>query len=302
MRQPLENWSDLEQAFAKLGQQKWGLAKQLAVVLPLGLVVLGLICTVSVLYFRLHSLLGVLIVLCIVTSLGAIVLVRESTEPRSSRIVCVLNILEVVPEVVWASVFLFAFVCWWTAAIGNRIVSSHVRFPLAYAQGITVDNRGRIYCLSRVYNRLQVFDSEGSFLRGWFVDIPHSSYRVTTDASGEYVRVAIEKGGVNLFYDPNGGLVRKDIGTGTDFHYEFRTTRHPRARDVSGNSYEIRHSFLHPKIIKTTPDGEEIVLVSDPFGLWLATMPLPGFALLMGFPCILNILRKRRKRSIETRL
>ena len=98
---------------------------------------------------------------------------------------------------------MFGGACWIGSDLGIRMVSSKARFPLATPLAIAVDSKERVYCLSRFYNRMQVFDSDGQFIRGWFVGIPKGAYHILIDDE-DNLRVATERWGKNLFFDTNG--------------------------------------------------------------------------------------------------
>ena len=279
--------------FARL--EKWRLRKQMGAVFCLAVVGLILVCATSVLYFGFHNPLGVVLLVAVSFSTLSLFIISEQKALRWRRIWVVAQVSTMIPGIVWLNVFLFCFVCWLATSAGFRGVSSQIRFPLAHPEGLAVDSQGRVYCISSFYNRLQVFDANGSFVRGWFVNIPNSAHHLTIDPNTEHVRVAIQKTGVNFFFDIDGRLVGKKIRK--DYLDEFGAKSPIKAEGVLGNSYMIKHAFLFPRIVRRNPDGRESVIAKDPFGLWLVAMPLPGFAFLVAFACISEILHKRRKRG-----
>ena len=174
--------------------------------------------------------------------------------------------------------FLFGAVCEVASNCGIRMLSSKIRFPFSTPMAIAVDSKERVYCLSRYYNRLQVFDSEGTFLRGWFVNIPKGAYYILID-NDDNLRVATSTWGTNLFFDIDGNLLSKT--STSNFSKEFEKVGPTETTDTVGNYYREGYEIFSHKIIKTSPSGEEIVLICNPFTLWFMAVPFPAFALLM---------------------
>jgi len=185
--------------------------------------------------------------------------------------------------------FLFGGACGIGSDFGIRMVSSKARFPLAAPLAIAVDSKERVYCLSRFYNRVQVFDSEGKFLRGWFVGIPKGSYRMSMDEH-DHLRVATERWGTHFIFDANGTLLDKTKDY--TFFDDIASVGPIEVNDVFGSVYKAEDIWLSPKVVKISPSGEATVLIYDPFGLWVVTVPFPAFAFLMGSIFLLFILSK----------
>ena len=183
----------------------------------------------------------------------------------------------IIPVCFWTGVFLFGFVCYFASNILElRLTSAKLRFPLAQISGIAVDGKGRVFCFSRLYNRLQVYDAAGNFLRGWFVDIPTGAFRILVDEQ-DSIRLASKRSGWNFFFDAHGHLVDKTKRS--DFTKEFGWKSPTKVSDSLGNSYKIQSGKIWSKVIKTTPSGAEVELVSDPCRLRLVTAPVPAVPL-----------------------
>ena len=109
----------------------------------------------------------------------------------------------IIPLCFWLALFVLGHLSLVGARFFNvRMSSTQARFPLAHLDAIAVDSRGQIYCLSLFYCRVQVFDEEGNFVRGWFVPIPKGLFRMMVDDQ-DNLRIAARKNGVNLFFDSN---------------------------------------------------------------------------------------------------
>jgi hypothetical protein len=191
-----------------------------------------------------------------------------------------------IPACFWVSVFVFSFISLYISTeFDLRMVSSKARFPLSDIRAVAVDSKGLIYCLSRNYNRLQVFDPAGKFLRGWYVNIPMGKYYCLVVDENDNLIVASKDGGEKIFFNSSGKLLRKDKIS--DYDQEFGLEMPTEVKDKLGNSYEPYPPVQSVRIIKTSSSGEKTVLIQDPFNLWLLKA-FPGIFLLvvLGFVCI----------------
>lgn len=197
--------------------------------------------------------------------------------------------LLILPICFCGGAFLFGAICWLGSDLGIRMISSKIRFPLSTPLAIAVDSKGRVYCLSRFYNRMQVFNSDGQFIRGWFVGIPKGAYHILIDDE-DNLRVATERWGKNLFFDTDGNLLNKSRKQ--DFFEEFDKIGPIKTKDVFGNIYRIENKWIFPKVVKIDTTGKAKTLICNPFNLWFVTTPFPAFAFLMGSVLFLFVLSK----------
>lgn len=176
------------------------------------------------------------------------------------------------------SSFLLGFLC---SAIDYglelQMPSSKIRFPLGNLEGIAVDNQGRIYCGSSFYSRLQAFDKNGDFLRGWFAPLSKGGEHINVEDNNICVAMSTKC----WIYDPNGKLLNSKEYSFFDFEAKYGLHRDMSAKDIHGNFYNIERGFLSPKITKTGVDGNTIVLISDPLKYWIIRIPFPGIVFIV---------------------
>ncbi len=167
-------------------------------------------------------------------------------------------------------IFLFSHVCWLLAFCDFNMFSDKSRFPLSQIDWIEVDQRGSVYCLSITYSRLQIFNSEGKFLKGWFVRIPggvRGACQVSISEDGDIVLG--KDGRAHYVYDQFGN--RK---TPNEEHSRILTAVLSRkTTDIEGNIYELKSPLIRPHIAKLTKNANEFTLTKDPIGLWSHTTP-----------------------------
>jgi len=74
--------------------------------------------------------------------------------------------------------------CSWVSLIAPLKTVSGIRSPMGKITEIHVDREGFIYCADHIYSRLQVFDGNGHFVRGWLVPNLGVGVRVSVTEDG----------------------------------------------------------------------------------------------------------------------
>jgi len=189
--------------------------------------------------------------------------------------------------------FMLGFIVWWSPFVLGLVCQtskpSTIEFPLGSLGSIAVDGEGRIYCAAGFYSRIQVYDTNGEFLRGWFVDATEGMIVVDVEEDG-LLHVRTARGSRHFIYDAEGSLLQepRDTAAVNQYfmdHLDLAGLR--RCSDQAGNSYVIRLSFLYPVVVRETPTGERATVVSMPIYLWPLMGPFPAIAFafvgLLGF-------------------
>lgn len=166
-------------------------------------------------------------------------------------------------------------VCSLLSLVGPLRAASCLRMPMSNIKGIHVDDVGFVYCADLFYSRIQVFDNEGNFIKGWLTPRLRGAIRLSANDEGE-VQIINESKDTIYTYSAEGKLLSRWPITGPT------TVSIPKlvCQDQHGNEYRATSSMLSWRIEKTSGGGKE-VLVSDPFSLWLIRFPLPGVALVL---------------------
>jgi len=239
-----------------------------------------LLCIVAYVAIRWPSIHGILIPLCFLAFCVFIVLAFNSEGVQKSNLFKKASFFLVIPICFWLSVFIFGLVMpkhfaefRWLGDYIQEKVPPTLRLPLSDCHSIAVDDNSQVYCYSFFNKRIQLFNADGQFLTGWFVDIPGGSYRMLIDKNNN-LRIASKTSKTNYFFESNGKLINKTRLD--DYDAEFGSTWSNEAKDKFGNIYKTQSPFLFSKVMKITPDGKEYALVKEPYNLWLINMPLPG--------------------------
>ncbi len=146
---------------------------------------------------------------------------------------------------------------------------STVEWPLREVLAIDVDSQGRIYCVNRVYGRLQIFDANGQFIRGW--SLPTITFNI--EPTNNLIH-AVTWNDKNIEYDLNGNIIRQWDEKGS--YANFPTRGDFGCKDIYGNRYRRDSAYLPTTIVKITPSGIKTAVVTEPLYLWLLGFPLPA--------------------------
>jgi len=183
------------------------------------------------------------------------------------------------------SLFLLLGAIGWFAPFLGRPFRSWIELPNTEPHGIVLDGNGNIYCGSKGYGRIQKYNPDGKFLRGFDT---HGGFWRGTDF-GFYFN---DKGNLCILvsglarshrdsfyrltvYDSKGNVLKTEKYTkpGTDYFYPFKN----QVADSAGNIYVFK-GFLFPRVVKQTLGGDRAVIISTPVWLWFFQAPFPAFA------------------------
>lgn len=179
-------------------------------------------CIIFFILFPLVSFVGLMVIcmpllfmigLCVCISVSAVCLIWGFIEKnvRSSAWRASRNIFQGLP-ILWGGAFVF-FIAWSFSGFFNLIpAASNVEFPLSNLFAVTIDSKQQVYCAIRMYERIQVYDKDGHFLKSWFSPIPWvgnvKATRLIVDENDNIHMISC--GEVRYIYDPNGQLVSRE--------------------------------------------------------------------------------------------
>jgi hypothetical protein len=269
-------------------------------------------CIIFFILFPLVSFVGLMVIripllfmigLCVCISVSAVCLIWGFIEKnvRSSAWRVSRNVFQGLP-ILWGGAFVF-WGAWFSSGFLNLTpAASNVEFPLSYLFAVTVDSKQQVYCAIRMYERIQVYDKDGHFLKSWASPIPWTGHAKATRLivdENDNIHM-IRSGVVRYIYDPNGQLISRETLSLEDYK-EISQQVDRLSVEQDGILYR-GSSGLFPKITMTTPNGEDSVVVSEPLLLWLLKAPFPAFVLfILSGICsnFLNDLTKKYEKSNE---
>lgn len=195
-------------------------------------------------------------------------------------------------------VFLFSlFVSFWngeSGGISKVVSSSNLRFPVSYSSDIAVDSHGHIYCAVYSYCRVQVYDKDGRFLRGWPAPVgtKKKNFHLVMD-NNDNLHLIGDYG--HYTYKTDGQLLSGRKFKGRDDSNDVAEDDSILCKFRDGNTYSLKSKWLFPKIIKTTSTGEQSTILLYSWTLWLMKGPWQAF----GLAVLLNLLYHRLNSTIK---
>ena len=169
-----------------------------------------------------------------------------------------------------------------------------IELPLAGIDGIDVNREGYLFVLSGRYGRIQVYDPEGNFVRGWFF---HAGKYMKIRINDEnQIEVAAEYPNKIDVLDENGKLLRTTKFEDTDFFDSFTQKGKHLFDKSTRRGYDVRGRVL-PQIVQTGPDGQRKI-GKNAFYLFPFQGPFQGWATGMaGMILMIRADKKKKRRS-----
>lgn len=146
--------------------------------------------------------------------------------------------------------------------------------PLVSPSGLAVDRDGRVYAGTDA-DRIHVYDADGRFVRGWYLDAGAGAVRLRIDAA-DHIEVATAESGRLHVFDREGQLLRTEVDA--DAWNRFGGTQDRVAEGADGTRVAIEDGAL----VRTAPPPRRVLAppVSRPL-TWFAAAPLPALTLLL---------------------
>lgn len=192
--------------------------------------------------------------------------------------------------------FMFRDVAGIPFSIRKALFPSRSRFPLAWLGGISVSDSGTIYVSIQQYGRVQAYDKNGEFQRGWFVDSGGGLFDMWVD-EGDLIHVRTVRTDKHLVFDPEGKLVKSiEIIDPTEARTLAAKAVGFADIDSLGNTYELRSAIWFPEVVKTDPHGLQKTLFSESSASFLLRYPQPGWHIgLLAFGLVFVLTYARRR-------
>ena len=160
--------------------------------------------------------------------------------------------------------------------LGGVEIPDEYELPLGDLEGIAVDSEGNIYCGAQFYHRVQVYDSEGHYIRGTFINSSGGAFRIRINPDDQ-LEVATARNDKLYRFEKNGTLVTELSDVGYYFD-EFGESGETQYHDVRQNAtYRIRWSPLGAYVVKKSASRERKVVIRTPFHKRLFQGPCPAW-------------------------
>lgn len=174
------------------------------------------------------------------------------------------------------------FYLWWFGGMGlmpkstqTRFFPPKTQFPLGDLNGIAVDKKGHLYLCILGYSRIQQYNNEGVFLKGWFTNAWGGLFDIWIDDK-DNLNVRATRADEHLIFNADGQLLKTTkIASPEENEYLAQQASGLRAKDSLGNIYKIENRKWSPKVIKINSIGEKSILIKDNAYFYLFRCPQP---------------------------
>jgi hypothetical protein len=173
-------------------------------------------------------------------------------------------------------------------------IGAETELPPALPQSVAVDSQGRVYLAVAFFSRVQQYDADGTFLRGWSVEAGRGTFRLRTNEAGQ-LEVFVSRGDRLLTFGVDGELLASNV-VGQDRTSDFNGYH---AVSTRGWEVTVENPVLWPSLIRIDPAGNRKVIAHTPPHLWLMAGPLPAWIVLLASSAL--FLRSQRTRHRDSR-
>ena len=161
--------------------------------------------------------------------------------------------------------------------VNDDTLTATVRFPLSIVKGACIDSSGRIYCLTDFYKRIQVYDRNGHFLRGWFVPFDKVDPGIDIDRESRIIAYNVSLG-KRLTYTLQGKPLAKNDMSEEDKKTLGELDHRPYLKSLDGGTYLLDGNVIYRIDPKS---GVRSVVLADPWYLSWTKGPLPAWLYLL---------------------
>jgi hypothetical protein len=154
---------------------------------------------------------------------------------------------------------------------GSSFYSTKTEIPLGDINGFVVDKDRNIYIGCGFYERIQVYNKNGEFIKNWPIEIYGGMFYMNKTENDE-ILITTARGDNQILYDKDGKVLSEkniDHQTFMDSENDWRTFT-----DDSGIKYEIKGN-LYQKLVKLNPEktiiSQSFLLqsIKGPTNVWL---------------------------------
>lgn len=189
-----------------------------------------------------------------------------------------------------------AFFCIAFSGLGLlKWIPQSIEFPLGDVEGIDVSRDGNLFVASGFYSRIQVYNPEGDFIRGWFLNRTGGGLLKIRINDENEVEVAVYHGKKLHVFDQNGRLLKsRKYDDDTDFFNSFgQKGKH--VFDKSTRCHYDVEGWVFPRIIQTGPNWEKKIGKN---ALYLFPFQGPLQAVVTGMVgmCVMGLAERKKKR------
>jgi hypothetical protein len=171
-----------------------------------------------------------------------------------------------------------------------------IELPLADIKSVDVDGEGKLFTASGFYNRIQIYGTNGDFIRGWSVTGFTGGKIKMKIINENEVEIASMGDRKILVFNENGNLLRfTNFAEDRSFFYSYEHNGRRALDPFTGYNYYMQ-GWLFPEIIQHRPDGEKKI-GKNAIYLFPFQGPAQGWVTLFIGMVLFSRLDKKKKRQ-----
>jgi len=193
---------------------------------------------------------------------------------KRRRRIWLLGIISFAVLAVWGTLVAIAF----SSPGIVRSLPVTAQLPLRDLHDIAIGQDGRIYCALQGYPRIQIYDPDGSFVKG--INVPGRPFHMWMGPEREVLNVMSSSNFITYGTD---GVVIAERQISKQEYVKYIEAVGKRGEDQvvadeKCNRYvPARWPLLGSRVIKITPDGKRKVVVTQGVAMWALGAPFPAF-------------------------
>lgn len=173
------------------------------------------------------------------------------------------------------SIGMFRIPGWLPERLEKYFVSESIQYPILNPTVLIIDKGGGFFIGLQDYGRIQKYNSLGTFEKGWNIDTGGGKFYLWKTDHDSFCVYAVRTRKY-LSYDIEGNLIDSET-----ISFSERDNILPEmpinkidARDRDGNHFVLKKDLWTPEVVKIKKNGEENVLLKDPYGFLPKTIPM----------------------------
>lgn len=170
-----------------------------------------------------------------------------------------------------------------------KFFSNNVEIPLGDIKGFVVDSENNIYFGSGFYERIQVYNKKGEFLKNWNVESFGGTYIIDI-TKDDKIMITTARGDEEIIYDKNGKVVSRKKVNIIEYQNEFRDKDNFTTK--SGVTYKLKGVFF-TKLVSLNP---EKTIIQQNIFLQLLKGPTNSWILMIAGGLLANLLKLKKEK------
>ncbi len=167
---------------------------------------------------------------------------------------------------------------------GTGFVPGGLQLPFSEPEVIVVLPDGRVLAGLMFYGRVQEYDADGNYRRGWFVPATNGGHFLLRRGTDGTLEVLTIRSNTLHCFSESGELLKSTPNQPVSLRDEFRSNSAGPWTDAVGRTYELRGKnfgpSLFPRVVRKDSGGTERVVAATPWYMWLFQGAFPTFLMM----------------------